>query len=1088
MQKRVTVYGLTIVAVALALAARWLLAPLLGDHLPFATFFIAVVVTAWIGGLRPALLAMVLGFMCAQLLFVPTRFSIFGMSGPHVVGLAEYLLVSISLAVFGERIRVARQRVEEMPERLQTTRAGITDGFHRDNTHQQSAEALLTGQKRVLEMVATNSPLMEVLAATCDLIERQEPGLLCSVLLPDDQGQHTRAAAGASLPASYLRGLEGLRISRPYIGSCGEALDCGEAVIVPDVEADEKYCQPWRDHLLSHGLRSCRSLPVANTVGTILASFAFYRRDAGEPEPANKQLVEVATNLVAIAIEQRRGQQAIFDALADTQLLHRLTMEMSKPGEPLEFYERLMDAAVEIMHSDCASLQVLHPERGESDHIGELELVTFRGFTAQAAEFWKWVRPDSQSTCGVALRTGQRCDVPNAMNDSRITGDDLAMYMQTGIRAVQTTPLVARDGRLFGVISTHWKLPRDSQTVSERDWQMLDVLARCAADLMERIQAEGRVRKSEARLRRVFESNVVGMIRWDLDRSLILDANAEFLRMTGYTRDDVASGRLNFRNLTPPEWTARNEEGIRTIREEGHAAPYEKEYFRKDGSRVPLIIAGTQFEDSPSEGMSFLIDISEAKRAEADLRASEQRLRLIVESATGFAIFTMNTEGIIDSWNAGAERLFGYSEAEVVGQHDRFLYTPEDAVQKIPEREMKKAATEGRAVNERWHVRKGGDRFWGSGLVQPLRDEGNVVGFLKILRDMTEQREYEDRLRQAEEQFRTLADNMSQFAWMANEQGWIFWYNRRWYDYTGTTLEEMQGHGWQSVHHPDHVDRVVKRLQHSWDTGELWEDTFPLRGRDGHYRWFLSRAVPIRNEEGRILRWFGTNTDITEERELQQALLDADRRKDEFLATLAHELRNPLAPIRNGLELMRLAVGDDDAVEHARNMMDRQLGQMVRLVDDLMDVSRISRGKLELKRERVPLAAVVSSAVETSRPLIDQMGHELTVALPTDPIVVEADLTRLAQVFLNLLNNAAKYSERGGHIWLTAEPEGSDVVVTVKDKGIGIATDQLPHIFEMFTQVDRSLEKAHGGLGIGLTLVRRLVEMHNGRIEAFTAC
>ena len=164
--------------------------------------------------------------------------------------------------------------------------------------------------------------------------------------------------------------------------------------------------------------------------------------------------------------------------------------------------------------------------------------------------------------------------------------------------------------------------------------------------------------------------------------------------------------------------------------------------------------------------------------------------------------------------------------------------------------------------------------------------------------------------------------------------------------------------------------------------------------------------------------------------------------------------------------------------------MERQLVQMVRLVDDLMDVSRITRGKLELRKERVRLAAVVSSAVETSRPFIKEMGHELTVTLPKQPITVDADLTRLAQVFMNLLNNAAKYSDRGGHIRLTAERQGSDVVVSVKDTGIGIDADQLPRIFELFTQVDRSLEKSQGGLGIGLSLVRRLVELHNGRIEA----
>ncbi len=236
--------------------------------------------------------------------------------------------------------------------------------------------------------------------------------------------------------------------------------------------------------------------------------------------------------------------------------------------------------------------------------------------------------------------------------------------------------------------------------------------------------------------------------------------------------------------------------------------------------------------------------------------------------------------------------------------------------------------------------------------------------------------------------------------------------------------------------------------------------------------------------------WVGSTTDIHEQRQtanelrrLAAQLSEADHRKDEFLATLAHELRNPLAPIRTGLQLMRLAGGRAVSLEQARTMMERQLSQLVRLVDDLMDMSRISTGKLELRKERVSLAAVINSALETSRPLIEEMGHELTVTMPKEEIVLDADLTRLAQVFMNLLNNAAKYSDRAGHIWLVVERQGSDVTVSIRDSGIGIAFDQLPRIFEMFSQVDRSLQKSQGGLGIGLTLVKRLVEMHGGAVD-----
>jgi signal transduction histidine kinase len=213
-------------------------------------------------------------------------------------------------------------------------------------------------------------------------------------------------------------------------------------------------------------------------------------------------------------------------------------------------------------------------------------------------------------------------------------------------------------------------------------------------------------------------------------------------------------------------------------------------------------------------------------------------------------------------------------------------------------------------------------------------------------------------------------------------------------------------------------------------------------------------------------------------------LAEADRRKDEFLATLAHELRNPLAPIRNMLEVMKRADGNGSLMEQAQATMTRQLSHMVRLIDDLLDVSRISRGKVELKRERVELASVMSLAVEACRPLVDGARHDMKVILPPEPIYLNADPVRLAQVFGNILNNASKYTDPGGKIWLTAERQGSDVVVNVKDTGIGIPSDQLGGIFELFTQVDRTLERSQGGLGIGLTLVKRLVEMHGGTVTA----
>jgi PAS domain S-box-containing protein len=362
-----------------------------------------------------------------------------------------------------------------------------------------------------------------------------------------------------------------------------------------------------------------------------------------------------------------------------------------------------------------------------------------------------------------------------------------------------------------------------------------------------------------------------------------------------------------------------------------------------------------------------------------------------------------------------------------------------------------------------------------------------------------ERRQAEQVLRDSEEGFRNLADNMSQLAWTCDKLGDVTWYNQRWLDYTGLTFEEMKDWGWKQCHHPDHVDRVVASVQRSQETGEPWDATFPLRGKDGAYRWFLSRAAPIRDAKGNVVEWFGTNTDITEQRrmadELRQnaaEMAESDRRKNEFLAMLAHELRNPLAPIRNAAQGLRLMKDAGEAVQSASAMMERQVGQMVRLVDDLLDVSRITRGKIELRRGRVELASIIHLAAEAARPLAESMGHNLTVALPTEPIYLNADPTRLAQAVGNLLTNACKFTNKGGHISVTVEAvsgerERPEAAIRVQDNGIGIPADKLPHIFDLFMQVDTTLERSISGLGIGLTLVKNLVEMHGGTVEVRSA-
>jgi PAS domain S-box-containing protein len=347
------------------------------------------------------------------------------------------------------------------------------------------------------------------------------------------------------------------------------------------------------------------------------------------------------------------------------------------------------------------------------------------------------------------------------------------------------------------------------------------------------------------------------------------------------------------------------------------------------------------------------------------LGGAEEQHRLMMECVTDYAIFFLNPQGQVATWNAGAQRTFGYQEGEIIGQPFSLFFPPEDVQQGQPDKELKQAAETGRANDDRWLMRKGGSRLWCNGITTALRDEeGRLRGFAKVLRDRTEH----------------------------------------------------------------------KRLR---------------------------EALHQRAEE----------------------LAQEARQKDEFLAILAHELRNPLAPIRNALQVIRLGSHDPNLVEQMRAMADRQVNYMTHLVDDLLDLSRIRRGLIHLVKERLDAAGPVKHAVEGVESLIRERGLTLSVSLPP-PVHVEADPTRLQQIVSNLLTNAAKYTDPGGRIALSAAQEGNEWVLRVQDTGIGIAPEMLSRIFNLFVQAERRLDRSHGGLGIGLTLVRRLVEMHGGTVTA----
>lgn len=383
-------------------------------------------------------------------------------------------------------------------------------------------------------------------------------------------------------------------------------------------------------------------------------------------------------------------------------------------------------------------------------------------------------------------------------------------------------------------------------------------------------------------------------------------------------------------------------------------------------------------------------------------------------------------------------------------------------------------------------------------LVKPFSARELVARVRSNLELAVVRREAGAALRESEARFRNMADHAPVMMWVTDASGRCVYLNQRWYEFTGQRPEEALGYGWLEATHPGDREHAASAFGAANAQHIPFQIEYRLRRADGGYRWAMDAAAPRFDGAGGFLGYIGSVIDITERKQAEELLQDLnqqlarrvveageqDRRKNEFLATLAHELRNPLAPLRNGVELMkRLGVSQPQRAPEILAMMERQLSHMVRLVDDLMDIARVSRGKVELRRERVQLATVVEAAVEASRPLIERADHVLAVDLPPHPIWLHGDPTRLAQVLGNILNNAAKYTPTGGHIALRARLAGATAVIEIQDSGVGIAPELAAKVFDLFVQGPQTVAAAQGGLGIGLSLVRKLVELHGGVVD-----
>ncbi len=596
----------------------------------------------------------------------------------------------------------------------------------------------------------------------------------------------------------------------------------------------------------------------------------------------------------------------------------------------------------------------------------------------------------------------------------------------------------------------------------------------------------------------IVETSDDAIISKSLD-GVIQSWNAAAERLFGYTAEEAVGRHISL--VIPPERITEEDHIIARLKAGQRIDHFETERVRSDGQRILVSLTISPIKNASGQviGASKIVrDVTDQRRAEEQARklqaqtaAVDAKFHAFFEQGALFAAI-VDLDGTYLETNRLAWEGSGYTKEQIVGRP--FWEAPGW----VPVPALVERAKAAFAAAAAGHIFRGEMPFLGADgsehivdlTIVPIRDDSGQLMFLACTgTDITDRRRAEaDRQR-----FATIIENSTDFIGICDMNAIPFFINRAGLQKVGLdSIEQARRTSVREFFFPEDQSRIIEEffpavLEHGHGEIEVRFRHF----KTGEAVWMAYKVLTLTDAAGQPVALATVSQDITERKRLEEDLRrlaadlsEADRRKNEFLAMLAHELRNPLAPISNAVQVLRRGPGDAAAVRSASEMLGRQVGQMGRLVDDLLDMSRITRGKIELRTERIELGEVVQQAVDAARALYTSMHHELTISVPPEPVHLVADPARLTQIVGNLLNNAGKFTERGGHIWLTVERDSDQVVIRVRDNGIGIAAAQLPRIFEMFMQLDTSLERERGGLGIGLTLVKTLVEMHAGTVEA----
>jgi len=631
---------------------------------------------------------------------------------------------------------------------------------------------------------------------------------------------------------------------------------------------------------------------------------------------------------------------------------------------------QVLDATVELQRADFGCVQLFNRASRK------LEIVAHRGFDNTFLERINSVELEQAAASERAITHRQRVIVEDVQTDLLYAPlRDLAEL--AGYRAVQSTPLFDRNNEPLGVLSTHFRAPHRP---SDRELRLTDLYARQASDVIGFKLTEQNLRDSEERFRAMVEQTTLGVAQVAFTGRFLF-VNQRLCELAGRTSHDMQ--RLRLQDIAHSDDLSDNDRLFARMAREGAPFETEKRLVRPDGSAVWVNISVSVLRDRdnrPYAATALVLDLTERNRAREASRESEERLRLVIENAREYAIFSADLERRITSWNSGAQRLIGYDEKEVIGRSADIIFAPEDRTAEAPEAEARTALTEGRSADERWHVRKDGSRFWGSGAMMAMHDgSGKTVGLLKIFRDQTQER---------------------------------------------VATEEL----------------AKSRAE-------------------------LEQALAF----NKIAR---------------DDLEAASRAKDRFLAVLSHELRTPLTPVVMAVQTLGRRHDLPADVFDALGMIRRNIKIESHLIDDLLDLTRISRGHLEIVAEPMDLHAAIIGAVEICESDIRAKNQTLTVNLDASQHKIQGDFNRLQQVAWNLLKNASKFTRRGGEIRVSSRNDQDRVMFTISDNGIGIDHDMLLSIFDAFSQGGEWVSREFGGLGLGLAIAKATVEGHGGVITA----